>query len=226
MKRSLLTSRRSGFTVIEMLISLGILGSLLLISMRVGTSSSSAYRQATTGAQLSAEAKLTVDRVAMELQLASIGTFVPDLDAGGVRNTSSLAFQQLVDIVGAVPVYGGPSPGQVALLELRLAPGEADDGLDNDGDGLVDERSLVLVRDLGAGSEVEVTLCSRIAERFEGENLLPDGQDDNGNGLVDEAGFDIERNGDVLTLRLTVAGTDFRGQAMTRTAETAVRLRN
>jgi len=43
---------------------------------------------------------------------------------------------------------------------------------------------------------------------------------------VDEAGFDIERNGDVLTLRLTVAGTDFRGQAMTRTAETAVRLRN
>ena len=41
-------SRRAGFTVIEVLIALGVLASLLLISMRVGTSSSSAYRQATT----------------------------------------------------------------------------------------------------------------------------------------------------------------------------------
>jgi len=219
-------SRRAGFTVIEVLISLGVLASLLLISLRVGTSSSSAYRQATTGAQLSAEAKLTVDRIAMELQMASVGTFFPDLDAGGVRNTSSLTFQQLVDIVGAAPVYGGPTPGEVMQLDLRLSAGEADDGLDNDGDGLVDERSLVLVRDLGAASELEVTLCANVTERLEGEDGLPDGEDDNGNGLVDEAGFDIARNGDVLTVRLSVAGTDFRGQTMVRTAETAVRLRN
>jgi prepilin-type N-terminal cleavage/methylation domain-containing protein len=219
-------SRRAGFTIIEVLISLGVLASLLLISLRVGTSSSSAYRQATTGAQLSAEAKLTVDRVAMELQMASVGTFFPDLDAGGVRNTSSLTFQQLVDIVGAAPVYGGPTPGEVMQLDLRLSAGEADDGLDNDGDGLVDERSLVLVRDLGAASELEVTLCANVTERLEGEDGLPDGEDDNGNGLVDEAGFDIARNGDVLTIRLSVAGTDFRGQTMVRTAETAVRLRN
>jgi len=219
-------SRRAGFTVIEVLISLGVLASLLLISLRVGTSSSSAYRQATTGAQLSAEAKLTVDRIAMELQMASVGTFFPDLDAGGVRNTSSLTFQQLVDIVGAAPVYGGPTPGEVMQLDLRLSAGEADDGLDNDGDGLVDERSLVLVRDLGAASELEVTLCANVTERLEGADGLPDGEDDNGNGLVDEAGFDIARNGDVLTVRLSVAGTDFRGQTMVRTAETAVRLRN
>lgn len=225
MRRSSL-SRCAGFTVIEVLISLGVLASLLLISLRVGTSSSSAYRQATTGAQLSAEAKLTVDRVAMELQMASVGTFFPDLDAGGVTNTSSLTFQQLVDIVGAAPVYGGPTPGEVMQLDLRLSAGEVDDGLDNDGDGLVDERSLVLVRDLGAASELEVTLCANVTERLEGEGGLPDGEDDNGNGLVDEAGFDIARNGDVLTIRLSVAGTDFRGQTMVRTAETAVRLRN
>jgi prepilin-type N-terminal cleavage/methylation domain-containing protein len=219
-------SRRAGFTVIEVLIALGVLASLLLISMRVGTSSSSAYRQATTGAQLSAEAKLTVDRVAAELQMAAVGTFFPDLDAGGVRNTSSLAYQQLVDIVNGAPVLGGPTAGEVTQLELRLAAGEVDDGADNDGDGLVDERSLVLVRDLGAATELEVTLCSNVTERLEGEDALPDGEDDNGNGLVDEAGFDIERNGDVLTIRLTVAGTDFRGRTMVRTAETAVRLRN
>lgn len=217
---------RAGFTILEMLISLGVMATLFMISMRVGASSSSAYRQATTGAKLSAEAKLTVDKVAAEMQLASIGTFFPDLDAGGVRNTSSLAFQQLVDIVGATPIYGGPTAGEVALIELRLSTGETDDGVDNDGDGLVDEQDLWLVRDLGAGSEVQVKLCTDVTERLEGEVAAANGEDDNGNGLVDEAGFDIERNGDVLTIRLSVGGTDFRGQTIVRTAETAVRLRN
>lgn len=224
--KSLYARPRAGFTILEMLISMGVMATLFMISMRVGASSSSAYRQATTGAKLSAEAKLTVDRVAAEMQLASIGTFFPDLDAGGVRNTSSLAFQQLVDIVGATPVYGGPTPDEVALIELRLSTGETDDGVDNDGDGLVDEQDLWLVRDLGAGSEVQVKLCTDVTERLEGEAAAANGEDDNGNGLVDEAGFDIERNGDVLTIRLSVGGTDFRGQTIVRTAETAVRLRN
>jgi len=189
----------------------------------VSNSSRGAYGQATTAADLVAEAKLVVDRVAIELQIASTGTFNPELNAG-VRNTSSLTFQQLVDIVGGAPVYGGPDPNEVMSLQLLYANGELDDGIDNNGDGLADERQLVLTRNIGAGSQVSTTLCSNISEFLEGEFV--GGGDENGNGLVDEAGFDIERNGDVLTIRLSVEGQNSRGETMVRTVETAVRLRN
>jgi len=210
-------------TLLELMIAVGILGTILMVSSQIGVSSGSAYRQASSGAELSAKAKLVVDRVAMELQIASVGTFFPDLDAG-VQDTSNLTFQQLIDINAGVPVYGGPDPNEVMSLQLRLANGEVDDGVDNDGDGLVDEQELVLTRNVGADSQVATVLCANIRERLEGEVL--GGGDENGNGLVDEAGFNIERDGNVLTVRLSVVGTDFRGGPMIRSAETAVRLRN
>jgi hypothetical protein len=43
-------------------------------------------------------------------------------------------------------------------------------------------------------------LCTGIGELLEGE--VADGVlDDNGNGLVDEEGFNVQRTGDLLTIR-------------------------
>ncbi len=214
---------RAGFTLIEMVIAIGIFGVLIGFATMIGDASRGAYGQATSASVLNAQAKLNLDRIAMEMQVASIATFDPALETG-IVNTSSLTFQQLVDINAGVPVYGGPLPGELMSLELTLDDGESADGMDNDGDGLIDEQQLVLTRNVGSAEEVAVTICGNVREFLEGE--LPGGGDENGNGLTDEAGFDIGRNGDVLTLRLSLEAVNSRGEVLVRTVETAIRLRN
>ena len=215
--------RRAGFSLIELVISISLLGLIFGLATLVGSASSGAYGEASTSSELDAQAKLTLDRVAMELQLASIGTFDPELNFGAA-STSDLVFQQLIDIDGGVPVYGGPAPDEMMSLELLIGAGEADDNVDNDGDGLVDERRLVWTRNIGTDEEVATILCGNVRELLEGEQ--GGGGDENGNGLTDEAGFVIERSGDVLTLRLSIEGLSSRGEVVVRTAETAIRLRN
>jgi prepilin-type N-terminal cleavage/methylation domain-containing protein len=52
------------------------------------------------------------------------------------------------------------------------------------------------------------------------------GLDDNGNGLVDEPGFCVTQEGDVLTLNLTLQGTDESGAMHTRSFSTRIHCRN
>ena len=190
----------------------------------VSQTGNSAYEGTSLTANLNSKVKLTLDRVAMELQLASKDTFLPALEVG-VTNTSVLVFQQLVDVqAGGVPLYGGPTVGEVMALRLVMDTGELDDGIDNNGDGLVDEKRLILARDLGAGTQKIVTICHDVSEMAEGE--VAGGGDENGNGLIDEQGFDLQRDGDVITIRLSVQSVSTSGVVLERTAETSLRLRN
>jgi prepilin-type N-terminal cleavage/methylation domain-containing protein len=225
MNPRLTSARRSGFSMIELILAVGILGVIFGLAGLVASASSGAFGEATTSSELDTQAKLTLDRIALELQVASTGTFDPELDAG-VTNTSNLTFQQLVGIddVTGEPRFGGPELDEVMTLTLLIGAGEVADGTDNDGDGLVDEWQLVLTRNVGSANEVATTLCGNVRSLLEGE--VAGGGDENGNGLADEAGFDIERNGEVLTLRLSVEKRNSRGQVIVRTAETAIRLRN
>lgn len=128
------------------------------------------------------------------------------------------------DRPGAMRASTGRITWSATRVEFRLEPGEVDDGLDNDGNGLVDEGELVLVRDAGGADELEIVLANGVREHLEGE--LPNGVDDNDNGLVDERGITFERVGSDLRIRLTLETTGRDGRILTRTLETTAWSRN
>jgi prepilin-type N-terminal cleavage/methylation domain-containing protein len=216
--RPLALRGRAAFTLIEMLISVTVLafvlGAMALVQIR-----SQATSQATLSKTLSEmRARRALDRVVGELSGVAHGYMFPDptTDLG----TSAMTYQHPtgVDAVGNV-TWDVPS-----RLELQLEPGEVDNGIDDDSNGLVDERRLVLTRNFGTPNAQSVVLCTGIPRYLEGEtpNLL----DDNGNGLLDEPGFNIFRVGDLLTVRLTVQVPLGGGRTDMTTVQTSIVLRN
>jgi hypothetical protein len=102
--------------------------------------------------------------------------------------------------------------------------GELENGLDDDGDGIIDEGRVILTRDFLGAEELSVVLAHDVRSRFEGE--LANGLDDNGNGLVDERGFCMTLQDGLLVLRLSIAGRSPEGTRTTSTVETSVHFRN
>ena len=159
-----------------------------------------------------------VTRVASELR-SIIDTSIWEDLSGLLNETNILTFQGVESIDEGVMV-----PGVVTRLEYVLEAGELLDDVDNDGDGLIDEGSVVLTRDPTGPNEISVTLCRNVREYYQGESL--DFDDENDNGLVDEAGFHIQRIGDQLIVRLTVEDVDLRGDVVIKSAEALIRIRN
>jgi len=209
---------RAAFTLIELAISVAmmgvVLGSVSMFQLRSQEHTDSML----VSEKVETQARRTLTRIVDELRGVGTGFLVPD--PTGSLGTSTLVFQRPVDVTNAgVVVWGAPS-----RLELELEPLETNDGVDEDGDALVDERRLVMTRGIGTASERSVVLCTGIAELADGE--LGNGGDDNGNGLVDEAGFSIRRVGDLLTIRLTVLAPSGGGASVSTSIETSVVLRN
>jgi hypothetical protein len=133
--------------------------------------------------------------------------------------TETLDFQQALGVVGGALTWGAPE-----RIVLELDDGEAADGNDNDGDELIDECRLVLVRNLGAPNEVRSVLCRGVRRYAERE--VANGADDNGNGMEDELGFWMQRQGDVMRLQLTLEELDDGGRPVVRSVSTSFRIRN
>jgi hypothetical protein len=109
-------------------------------------------------------------------------------------------------------------------IQLEYEPGEANDGIDNDGDELADEGRVVLIRDFGQPAEVRIGLCSGVRELLEGE--LANGADDNGNGLIDERGLCITWDGARMAVRVTLEKLDAQGRAIVHTLAGDARVMN
>jgi prepilin-type N-terminal cleavage/methylation domain-containing protein len=208
---------KGGFTLLEMTMAMTIMGVALAGAAMVSKSGSEAYRTGAATTQLEQNLHRALLRAADEISATGAALLVPDPLEGLAYD--DLYFQPVIGFSGASPDLG-PSNRLVAELE----PSEAPDGIDNDGDGLVDERELVLVRDAGGAGEQRVVLCRGVLEYLEGETF--NGADDNGNGIEDEPGFHFERNGNVMTIRLSLGGQDHLGRVFVRTAELDARMRN
>lgn len=209
---------RNGFTLLESMLALTLLcvvsGSVIMVS-RDG---STAFDTANRSSQLESRVRRAMDRIAFEL-VTAIGDSI-DPAPEGPNGTPDFVFTTPVDFVGGAVV-----PSDLMRLAWVMEQGEVDDGLDNDGDGLVDEGQVILVRDFGiAGQEITTTLCRGVAETLEGEvpgNFV----DENGNGIADEAGFCVQLEDNVLVVRLSLQDWGEDG-VITRTLETGVGLRN
>lgn len=219
MIRTALTPPRrgnAGFSLIELGVAILVLGVALGSAAMVSTSSRQAYRFSMTETGLEQRLHTALRRAADELALT--GETLIDPDPLPAVFCADLQYQH-VTIDGADVVLG-----PLARVRCELEPGETADGDDDDGDGLVDERRLVLIRNDGEPDEQLVVLANGVRSLGAGEE--PNGADDDGDGLVDEPGFWVERDGRVLVLRLTLQARGPGGELLERSAETTVRMRN
>ncbi len=207
---------RSGFTLHELLVNVAVI-SVFLGGVFSFVQSGMADGQRTMArAVIDRRANESLNRIAETLLPAGAATLSP---AAAPLGSSFLDFQ-----VPATVTSAGIGWGNAARLERQADPADPDDGIDNNGDGRVDEGILVLRRDIGLVSEQSTVLATGVARFLEGE--VVNNADDNGNGLDDEAGLVFERTaaGSVI-IRLTLEHTQ-RNATFRRTVEATVWPRN
>jgi len=205
---------RQGFTLIESLIAVSLLAILFLAVVQTSSRASDAFEEGGTEHTLSTGLHRSLEGIVRAIEFADASL----LASAGPLGSDAVTFQTPASFEGGVVTWSPQS------IFAELESGELDDGLDNDGDGLIDERRVVLVQDAGAPDERRVVLVGGVAELAEGE--LANTVDDNGNGLKDEPGLVFSAQGNVVTVRLTCQRQDEGRRLLTKTAETAVRLHN
>ena len=213
-----IAGKRAGLTLIELMIGVVVL-SLLLGTMGVVVSSSQgAYAQDLVSSHVDALARRTLDQLAGELIVADRSSVVltPDPTFGAWS----------VDYQRGQGWGGGLVTSPKSNLQLVLMPNELDDGIDNDGNGLIDECRIIFTPDVVGAPGLSVSRVNYVRELLEGE--LPNGLDDNGNGVADEGGLFMTFDADsgMFTAQLTLERVGSDGRLVTRTLETAVRVRN
>jgi len=211
------TRSRRGFTLIEVAISVTILATVVgavALVQRQGqdlADSTSAHNAANLRA-----ARLA-DRVVREM--LTMGAEGANPNPTSSLGTDSIVWQGATGVTAGSITWGASS-----RFVLQLAAGETDNGVDDDDDGLIDERALVLTTAIGTADERAVTLSDEVCELFPGETINV--SDDNGNGVVDERGFNLRRVGDVMQVRVAVQHRGADGAPVTAAIETSFRLRN
>lgn len=207
--------RRAGMTLLEVMISLTIFATAMAgVVMSLGMGGK-AYSQSAIHNRLYGKAGRAMQRLVRELGPAVTASILPVDPDGGDR----IQFQSIVDSVNGAPVLG-----EITRFTLEMDPREINNGLDDDGDGLVDEQVLVRLTDPLGVNEKRVILLRNVREFLEGET--DDGIDNNGNGLADEPGVSFDLDGELLTIRLTVEAVLEGGRVVTETLETSMSLRN
>jgi prepilin-type N-terminal cleavage/methylation domain-containing protein len=204
---------QAGFSLIELAMAAAVFSVALVATTGLVSSSTDSLGTGITAGRLEAKAGALLDRIERELIQAGAETLSPAVPAG----ESAVSYRQAFDYQNEQVSWGGP-------LRIEFRADEAEDGVDNDSDGLVDEGCVVFIRNPGLPSQQETLLARGIRSRLQGE--FPNGADDNGNGLVDERGLCFAVEGEALVIRLSLEGRDTKGRIITRTATTAVRLRN
>ena len=209
---------RRGFTLIELAIVVGILGLVFGSMSQVFEASRRTYGQGSSAAMVQNEARRALDRISSEFENAGFGTLLPN--PLGLAS-DDLAFQVAT---GVNPADGTLLFGTSNRLRFVYEPGEANNGLDDDGDGLVDEGCIELTKNYLQAGQLTVTLARGVLELLEGETA--DGADDNGNGLIDERGFCMTRAGNLLWVRISMARPAAGTNPVVASVETALRLKN
>jgi hypothetical protein len=208
----------AGFTVLEMLIVVLMLAMMMSALGIVSFTGRNAYEQATVMNDLDSRGGRALGRVSDELTTIS-GTQMNPVPTGNA-GSEVLDFVQAVGFAAGNPIWG---PNMRIGAEYEA--GEVDDGIDNDRDGLVDERMLVLTRDVATLTPKRVVLVHGLLEWGDGETAN-NNIDDNANGVTDEQGFNMHMVGDVISLRLWLGAVDADNQVVIRAIESTVRLRN
>lgn len=204
---------RSGYTLVESVIGMTILVTLLGSAVVVLDSSQRSFNETISSGIVNRSAARALDRISRALTGARLSALVISPEA------DSVGFQKVAGWAGGSVVWSKNSE-----LRLEYERNELDNGIDDDGDGLVDECQIVMTENVGQPDERSVVLVKSVREFLEGEE--PDGADNNGNLIEDERGFCIELQDASAVIRLTLLRRDPEGEVRLRTLDTTVGLRN
>ena len=204
---SLRQSARRGFTLLEVMLALGITALIALNMALISRSGSAVARTSSLLSILNNELDLTTERMQVALMAAN---------------------SEEVESVGAFPIYSNRVDFAVDL--------GVDNGAVVAGDPerilwspLRDTQGVVsLVRNPDGELERRVTWSRSVPNTFEGE-VLGNAEDDNQNGLLDEGGLAFTRpvaDTDLLEIHLTVQRVDKAGQPVPRSRRLRVTCRN
>lgn len=211
------THSRAGFTLLEVLVA------AILITMIFGAlsammkSGTAAFHQGVSSSTAESTARRGIDRITGQFSDAESAQILPQIVP--LLGSSTLTFHRSTGALAGVAAWGNNR-----TIQFQMDALEADDGLDNDGDGLIDEGRVVLIENVGLPNQQTIVLCPNVREYLEGE--IPNGIDDNGNGLTDEQGLSFNMVGTTLVVRLTVEQANQSGRRTWKTLETAVWVRN
>jgi len=216
--RAVTSEHRAGWTLVETTLGLALFALVGASFLGASQRGWSAYRRSAANASVDAQVTRTLARITRELVYAGAQRLDPPQPVAPL-GAASLEFQVPVDFAGPVTVWGA-----LTRMAFEREPGELDNGVDDDGDWLVDEGQVVLTRDVGSLDERRVVLARGVRERLAGEDA--NAVDDNGNGLVDEPGLCFERRGETLVVRLSLVRVGPDRELMVRTLESTITLRN
>ena len=194
------TRSRAGFTLLELLITVTLAALLMASLSSAFRSTGGAVRTVTSAMNLQAAGNRAMHDILNGLRWADTGSLsvipAPPFFASEVQFVQSMGFEETES------TWGPP-------LEIRFDPvlGE-----------------VIWTRHPNLPPERQLDRIGFVAPFHDGE--IANGLDDNGNGLVDEPGFCLSREGDVLTLNLTLQGEDAAGIMLTRSFTTRLHCRN
>ncbi len=206
----------SGFTLIELMIGTTVVAGLFYAIATTSLSASNTYDETMRRARLVTKAHKVLDRISDEFVEAELTTITPALPGVGA---STITYRVPGSLAGSVITWSGNR-----TIAFQTDAGEFDDGIDNNGDGRIDEGVVLFTIDAGLATQKQVTLCHDVRSLLGGE--LSNLGDDNGNLMVDERGLVFELTANVLTIRLTLEDIDEDGNTLSKTVQTSVRIRN
>lgn len=207
---------RAGFTIVDVMVALVVTVSVLGGLFTFLQSAISGSRMTAARSVLSRRAHDVVERVADLLLLADLDSLSPAVAPLGA---TFLDYRVPQSVAAA-----GVTWANTARIERQDEPSDPANGFDDDGDGVIDEGIIVLVRELGLAGEQQTILATNVAPFLQGETANV--ADDNGNGLEDERGFCFERTADGrVVIRLTLFAK-VAGGLLSYSAEASVFPRN
>ena len=224
MRRPTPRRSRAGVSLVEVAVSLVILILVVGAAFGLNVTTNRAYSTATDEAEVTERLSTALADVAEVLRRAGSSTVIPGLDQGGFVTEMDFA---IVDAYAA----GAVTYGALQTLQLQDDPGDPDDGVDNDGDGLVDEDRLVWITGVGTADQQTTVLCLDIPILGDGETAV-DGADDDGDGQTDEPGFMMVSSDDdaavsgSVTIEMSLVGVTSDGQQIRQSAIRTVAFRN
>lgn len=193
---------RAGFSALELVIAIAILGLVMGNVVMLQRASGNAYESGVFGSVLEEGADITMDRIALAVMSTSADRLDEVLTAPSF--VSVIDYEVVTDVVDGVPVVGVPE-----RIEFHLDTGK-----------------VVWSRNPDEPDELQVTWSKWVPGLLEGEGAVPNNEDDNGNGVVDEQGLAFNRDASQITVHLTLSRMDSKGVEYTRTRSRRITCRN
>jgi len=191
--------RRSGFTLIEALIAMALVGIVVTKLTMVMEEARRVHQQESITMALDDQAMDLIDKIAY----AVIGASAERVDPAPIAPFTSdkIHYQISMGVENGVPVWGDPE-------EI----------------GMGDERDVYWGQNVGEVNERRVVWANTVSEMLQDELL--NGVDDNQNDLADELGLAFVVDAKSVVIRLTLENVRDDGERLLVTRETTVTCRN